>query len=100
MRITNFFALGPPWVSNTLSAVFSLLLLISQLGPEIAELFGIINCQTCLNWLTKTLAVTAVILSMLKLLLKAKIPVQINSSQKASTLPRFKHTPKPPPITY
>jgi hypothetical protein len=96
MKVKNFFSLGPPWVSNTLSAVLSLLLLINQLGPQIAELFGILNCQTCLTLFTQILAVIAVILSMLKLMLKAKVPLQINNPPKTNRLPKFKNPPPAP----
>lgn len=68
----NFFHSAPAWISNSLAAVLTLLITINQIGPQIADIFDILNCQKCIDIVQKVLTVAAILLSILKIIKRRK----------------------------
>lgn len=81
MKATNFFHNAPPWVNNSLGTVLTLLLTIDQIAPQITHFFNLINCQPCINWLKKILALVAIILTFMKLFMKEEPKIIYNSDE-------------------
>jgi hypothetical protein len=71
MKATNFFHNAPPWVNNSLAAILTLLLTIDQIAPQVTDLFNLINCEPCIGWFKTILKLAAIILSILKIFMKA-----------------------------
>ncbi len=91
MKLINFFQPAPHWITNSLTAVITLLITINQIIPQVSNLFGILDCQSCIATCQKILAIVAIILSILKIF--TKVPEQINSDEP--NLPKFEN---PPPV--
>lgn len=72
MKKNNFYHSAPPWISNLLAAVITLIITISQIGPLLTDLFDILDCQQCIQIIQKVLSVIAVILAILKIIKRRK----------------------------
>jgi hypothetical protein len=81
MKTTNFFHNAPPWVNNSLGAVLTLLLTIDQIAPQITDFFNLINCEPCIDWLKKILAFVAIVLTVMKIFMKAEPKIVYNSDE-------------------
>lgn len=95
MKATNFFQNAPPWVNNSLAAILTLLLTIDQIAPYISELFGIIDCQPCISYLQKALSIVAVILSVLKIFMKAEPKMVYDANERDNQSGRIISHKKP-----